>query len=75
MLWILGEYCEQPSEITNFMRAVEKSVGDLPIVEKELKMAAGDVEEEEGEKKDDQPEKNNVGIYDRKQNIFDFENF
>jgi len=59
MLWILGEYCEQPSEITNFMRAVEKSVGDLPIVEKELKMAAGDVEEDEGEKKDDQPEKNN----------------
>jgi len=58
MLWILGEYCEQPEEITNFMKAIEKSVGDLPIVEKELKLAAGDVDEDEGEKKDDQPEKN-----------------
>merc|ERR1712096_518671 len=54
----LGEYCEQPEEITNFMKAIEKSVGDLPIVKKELKLAAGDVDEDEGEKKDDQPEKN-----------------
>lgn len=45
VLWILGEYCDGTSRILRFVTEVRKSVGDLPIVEHELKLAAGEAEE------------------------------
>ena len=55
VLWILGEYCENTSSIIHFVSEVKKSIGELPIVESEMKIAAGDtedikVEEGKGEK-------------------------
>nr|CAB3232868.1 coatomer subunit beta-like [Phallusia mammillata] len=45
VLWILGEYCDGTSRILKFVTEVRKSVGDLPIVEHELKLAAGEADE------------------------------
>jgi len=56
VLWILGEYCNESERILRFVTVVEKAIGDLPIVDKELKLAAGEEEEEE-EKKDETPVK------------------
>merc|ERR1719427_702476 len=54
VLWILGEYCDETERILHFITAVKKSIGELPIVEKELKLAAGEADDEE---KKDEPEK------------------
>lgn len=52
VLWILGEYCDETDRILNFISAVKKSIGELPIVEKEMKLAAGE-SDDESEKKDE----------------------
>lgn len=50
VLWILGEYCTGLNRILTFMGEVRKSIGDLPVVETELKLAAGEkIESEETE--------------------------
>lgn len=41
-LWILGEYCTSPSDIQAVMTEIRQSLGELPIVEDELKKKAGD---------------------------------
>merc|ERR1719219_1164696 len=41
-LWILGEYCEKPTDIQALMSEVRQSLGEIPIVEDELRKAAGD---------------------------------
>ena len=41
-LWILGEYCSSPSDIQSVMTEVRQSLGELPIVEDEMKKKAGD---------------------------------
>jgi len=41
-LWILGEYCEKPTDIQAVMNEVRQSLGEIPIVEDELRKAAGD---------------------------------
>lgn len=48
VLWILGEYCDTTS-ILRFVTEVKKSIGELPIVDSELRLAAGDVDEEKVE--------------------------
>jgi len=45
VLWILGEYCEDTSSIIHFVSEIKKSVGELPIVESELRLAAGESDE------------------------------
>lgn len=40
-LWILGEYCENIEDIQSLLTQVRQSLGDLPIVDDELKRAAG----------------------------------
>jgi len=47
VLWILGEHCDESRRILRFITAVKKSIGDLPIVDKELKVAAGETEDED----------------------------
>lgn len=49
VLWILGEYCDGIERILHFMDEVRKAVGELPIVENELKLAAGEAPEEKPE--------------------------
>uniref|UniRef100_A0A2P2I4G7 Coatomer subunit beta n=1 Tax=Hirondellea gigas TaxID=1518452 RepID=A0A2P2I4G7_9CRUS len=41
-LWILGEYASTTDEITGVVSSIRSSLGELPIVESELRKAAGD---------------------------------
>ena len=38
-LWILGEYCEKPMDIQAVMNEIRQSLGEIPIVEDELRKA------------------------------------
>ena len=40
-LWILGEYCERPEDMQALMSVVRQSLGEIPLVEDELRKAAG----------------------------------
>lgn len=51
-LWILGEYCDTKESVTGVMEIIKKSLGELPIVESELRAAAGEEENEEFKEKD-----------------------
>ena len=51
-LWILGEYCTDKQHILHFMEELDRCMGQYPIVEAEIKKAAG----EEEEKKEDDDE-------------------
>ena len=41
-LWILGEYCAGAADIQAVMNEVRQSLGEIPIVEDELRKAAGE---------------------------------
>ena len=41
-VWILGEYCASSDDIQSVMSAVRQNLGEIPIVEDELRKAAGD---------------------------------
>ena len=41
-LWILGEYCEKATDIQAVMNEIRQSLGEIPIVEDEMRKAAGD---------------------------------
>lgn len=40
-LWILGEYCDNIEDIQSLLTQVRQSLGDIPIVDDELKRASG----------------------------------
>ncbi|XP_022295702.2 coatomer subunit beta-like [Crassostrea virginica] len=46
-LWILGEYCETNEDIQNVMTMIRQAIGEIPIVDDEIKKAAGEVEDDE----------------------------
>ncbi|KAG9352418.1 hypothetical protein JZ751_020832 [Albula glossodonta] len=46
-LWILGEYCSTKEDIQSVMTEVRRSLGEIPIVESEIKREAGEVRPEE----------------------------
>lgn len=46
-LWILGEYCTSSEDIQSVMNLIRQSLGEIPIVDDEMKIAAGEVEEDE----------------------------
>uniref|UniRef100_UPI00358F8219 coatomer subunit beta isoform X2 n=1 Tax=Myxine glutinosa TaxID=7769 RepID=UPI00358F8219 len=46
-LWILGEYCSSQEDIQSVMTEIRRSLGEIPIVETELKKAAGESKPEE----------------------------
>lgn len=48
-LWILGEYCENAEDIQTLITLVRQLLGDLPIVDDEIKRAAGIETSEEDE--------------------------
>merc|ERR1711971_657497 len=41
-LWILGEYCERGEDMQALPSAVRQSLGEIPIVDDEMRKAAGD---------------------------------
>ncbi|XP_014251013.1 coatomer subunit beta [Cimex lectularius] len=45
-LWILGEYTDSKEDILAVMKQIRQTLGDIPIVEDELKRAAGEKVEE-----------------------------
>lgn len=46
-LWILGEYCTSSNDIQSVMTLIRQSLGEIPIVDDEMKKAAGEVKEDE----------------------------
>jgi coatomer subunit beta len=46
-LWILGEYCTLRDDIQNVMTLIRQSLGDIPIVDDEIKKAAGEIKDED----------------------------
>ena len=46
-IWLLGEYCDNIEDIQNVITLIRQSLGDLPIVDDELKRASGEVKEDE----------------------------
>jgi len=45
--WILGEYCMTPTDIQAVMNEVRQSLGEIPLVEDELKKASGEEQMED----------------------------
>merc|ERR1719245_1348817 len=43
-LWILGEYCERGQDMQALLSEVRQSLGEIPIVDDELRKAAGEEE-------------------------------
>jgi len=41
-LWILGEYCDKVEDMQTLMSEIRQSLGELPIVDDEMKKAAGE---------------------------------
>jgi len=46
-LWILGEYCERTADMQALMSAIRQSLGEIPLVEDEMRKAAGTEELED----------------------------
>ncbi|KAM8938976.1 coatomer subunit beta isoform 2-T2 [Pelodytes ibericus] len=46
-LWILGEYCSTKDDIQSVMTEVRRSLGEVPIVETEMKKESGESKPEE----------------------------
>ncbi|CAG0920012.1 unnamed protein product [Notodromas monacha] len=45
-LWILGEFADVKSEVQSVMTQIRQALGDIPIVDHEMRKAAGDTEVE-----------------------------
>jgi coatomer subunit beta len=46
-LWLLGEYCSSIEDIQNVMTFIRQSLGELPIVDDEIRRAAGESKDEQ----------------------------
>ncbi|CAF5105346.1 unnamed protein product, partial [Rotaria sp. Silwood1] len=46
-LWLLGEYCSSIEDIQNVMTFIRQSLGDLPIVDDEIRRATGETKDEQ----------------------------
>lgn len=44
-LWILGEYATNKDDIMSVIDEIKKGLGPVPIVEDEMRLAAGDIPE------------------------------
>lgn len=54
-LWILGEYSTEVEDMESAMRVIKTALGELPLVEDELKRAAGEQSGEESAQPVSQP--------------------
>lgn len=46
-LWLLGEYCSTIEDIQNVMTFIRQSLGDLPIVDDEIRRSTGETKDEQ----------------------------
>jgi coatomer subunit beta len=46
-LWLLGEYCSSIEDIQNVMTFIRQSLGDLPIVDDEIRRSTGETNDEQ----------------------------
>uniref|UniRef100_A0A3B3DZM5 Coatomer subunit beta n=1 Tax=Oryzias melastigma TaxID=30732 RepID=A0A3B3DZM5_ORYME len=46
-LWILGEYCSTKEDIQSVMTEVRRSIGEIPIVDNEIKKETGELKPED----------------------------
>jgi coatomer subunit beta len=46
-LWLLGEYCSSIEDIQNVMTFIRQSLGDLPIVDDEIRRATGETRDDQ----------------------------
>ena len=46
-LWLLGEYCSSAEDIQNVMTFIRQSLGDLPIVDDEIRRSTGETKDEQ----------------------------
>lgn len=46
-LWLLGEYCSSIEDIQNVMTFIRQSLGDLPIVDDEIRRSTGESKDEQ----------------------------
>lgn len=46
-IWILGEYCDDIEDIQSIVTLIRQSLGDLPIVDDEIKRASGEIKDDE----------------------------
>lgn len=46
-LWILGEYATLPDDIQTVMSQIRQTIGEIPIVDDELKRATGEKTDED----------------------------
>jgi coatomer subunit beta len=46
-LWLLGEYCSSIEDIQNVMTFIRQSLGDLPIVDDEIRRSSGETKDEQ----------------------------
>jgi coatomer subunit beta len=46
-LWLLGEYCSSIEDIQNVMTFIRQSLGDLPIVDDEIRRSTGETKDEQ----------------------------
>lgn len=60
-LWILGEFCETAEDIQSLITIIRQLLGDLPIVDDEIKRAAGI--ESTSEEADEQIVKSNASTH------------
>lgn len=61
VLWILGEYCDTHDSVLDFMIELRKSVGEVPIVQAEIKRAAGEEEKNEDENEEEKTQPKTKG--------------
>lgn len=54
-LWILGEYCTSVEDISRVIQEIRVALGEIPIVDSELKKATGEEGETEDERASDRP--------------------
>lgn len=48
-LWILGEYCDTIEDIQSIMTEIRQALGEIPIVEDEMRKATGENKEEKND--------------------------
>ncbi|XP_013392181.1 coatomer subunit beta [Lingula anatina] len=48
-LWLLGEYCISKDDIQSVMTEIRQSLGEIPIVDDEIRKAAGETKEDESQ--------------------------
>ena len=47
IIWLLGEYCDDVEDVQSVLTLIRQSLGDLPIVDDEIKRASGEIKDDD----------------------------